>query len=77
MAARRSRIGDKNRAAVRALLVACPGILQKEIAEVLGLGTVAVNKHVKKIRVEWGADTRPVAPRRHAALSAQEKTDGE
>lgn len=77
MSASRSRVGDRNRAAVRALLVSCPGILQKEIAEVLGIGPVAVNKHVKKIRAEWKAEMRPVTAPRRAALAAQEKTDGE
>lgn len=77
MSASRSMVGDRNRAAVRALLVSCPGIRQKEIAGVLGLGPVAVNKHVKKIRAGWESQARPVTTRGRTSLAAQEKTDGE
>ncbi|EHK57724.1 hypothetical protein MAXJ12_08374 [Mesorhizobium alhagi CCNWXJ12-2] len=52
-------LGERNRAAVRALLASRLGISRTEIAERLELSAMAVTRHVAAIRAEWGAATLP------------------
>jgi len=52
-------LGERNRAAVRALMVTHLGISRQEIAAKLGLSPMAVTRHVAAIRSEWGGDTLP------------------
>lgn len=52
-------LGEKNRAAVRALLASHLGISRTEIAGRLGLSPMAVTRHVTAIRAEWGGLSLP------------------
>lgn len=52
-------LGERNRAAVRALLSSHLGISRAEIAKLLDLSPMAVTRHVASIRAEWGATTLP------------------
>lgn len=47
------RIGAENRARIRQWLIEHPGGKQRECAEALGLSTIAIMRHIKKIRSEW------------------------
>ena len=66
MASTGHEIGAANRTAVRELLQSHLGISRKEIAERLGLSTMAVTRHVAKIRAEWGGKPLPTQNRRTA-----------
>lgn len=52
-------IGERNRAAVRALLASHLGISRREIGARLGLSPMTVVRHVAALRAEWGGDTLP------------------
>lgn len=58
-------LGRTNREAVRALLSSYLGISRVEIAEKLGLSTMAVGRHVTAIRKEWGGASLPIRRGRH------------
>lgn len=46
-------LGERNRAAVRAFFASHLCATQRECAEALGLADMAVNRHVRAIRLEW------------------------
>ncbi|GAA2867052.1 biotin operon repressor [Aminobacter niigataensis] len=56
---RQIELGERNRAAVRALMVTHLGISRVEIAAKLSLSPMAVTRHVTAIRSEWGGEALP------------------
>lgn len=50
-----SIIGAANRERVRNFLATHIGATNRECAEALGLGVMAVGRHVKALRAEWSA----------------------
>lgn len=63
---KQAELGRTNREAVRALLSSYLGISRVEIAEKLGLSTMAVGRHVTAIRKEWGGASLPTRRHRHS-----------
>lgn len=53
MNADRIQLGLSNREAVRAFMASHLCATQQECAKALGLSVMAVNRHVKEIRLEW------------------------
>lgn len=49
--------GERNKLAIRHLLVIFPGITFKEIGSMLNLSSGTVTRHVKAIRKEWDANS--------------------
>lgn len=47
------QIGHDNREAVRAYFLAHVGATNVECARALGLGVMAVGRHIKTLRAEW------------------------
>lgn len=50
-----ARIGHINREAVRMFFASHIGCTQAECAAVLGLGTMAVSRHIQTLRKEWAS----------------------
>ena len=48
-----AKIGHENREAVRAYFADHIGCTQLECAKALGLGVMAVGRHIKALRSEW------------------------
>lgn len=69
---RQAKLGEDNRAAVRALLASHLGISRAEIGDLLGLSPMAVTRHVAAIRAEWGAKTLPTQRARQGGASPEQ-----
>lgn len=47
------QIGHENREAVRAYFLSHVGCTNLECAKALGLGVMAIGRHIKRLRQEW------------------------
>ncbi|WP_298167659.1 winged helix-turn-helix domain-containing protein [Novosphingobium sp.] len=59
LAEHRRRKGEENTQRVLAYLLAHPGCTNRECAEALGIGEMAIGRHVKKIRAMWPIEPAP------------------